>query len=285
VQPLATPGQAANQVLDVKVYDELGRINLFGNGYVVGAEDKLFWISLRNTLLFGLLGVPLSVIPALFLATLLNTKLPGMRVYRTLYFIPSVAAVVGVALIWQWMYNSQVGWINYFISSAIDLINSVFKINIQDPKIGWLSDSNYALLAVVIMAAWQWVGFNTVLFVTGMQTIPRELYEAATVDGANPVEQFFNVTLPMLAPTMLYVLITTTILAMQVFDQVFIVSNGAGGPSVATLTMTLNLYQNGFQSFRQGYASALAWVLFIAIFAFTLFQFLRQRRQSGAYDM
>jgi hypothetical protein len=123
------------------------------------------------------------------------------------------------------------------------------------------------------------------LFLAGLQTIPRELYEAATVDGANPRQQFFNVTLPMLAPTTLYVLITTTIQALQVFDQVFIVSNGMGGPGTSTLTMTLNLYQNGFQSFRQGYASALAWVLFIVIFVFTLFQFRRQRRASGAYDM
>jgi ABC-type sugar transport system permease subunit len=285
VQPLATPDQAANQVLDVRVYDELFRVNLFGNGFVVGAEDKRFWLSLRNTIVFGLLAVPLSVIPALLLSTLLNSKLPGMRLYRTLYFIPSVAAVVGVALIWQWMYNSQVGWINYFITSAINFINSLLGTSIKDPQIKWLADSDYALLAVVIMSAWQWLGFNTVLFLAGLQTIPRELYEAATVDGANPRQQFFNITLPMLAPTTLYVLTTTTIGAMQVFDQVFIVSNGSGGPGTATLTMTLNLYQNGFQSFRQGYASALAWVLFIAIFALTLFQFRRQRAASGAYDM
>lgn len=285
VQPLATPDQPANQAIDVRVYDELFRVNLFGQGYLVGAEDKRFWISLRNTLVFGLLAVPLAVIPALLLATLLNSRLPGMRIYRTLYFIPSVAAVVGVALIWQWMYNSQVGWINYFITSAINFINSVFGTNIKDPQIRWLADSDYALLSVVIMSAWQWLGFNTVLFLAGLQTIPRELYEAATVDGANPRQQFFNVTLPMLAPTTLYVLITTTIQALQVFDQVFIVSNGTGGPGTSTLTMTLNLYQNGFQSFRQGYASALAWVLFIVIFVFTLFQFRRQRRASGAYDM
>ncbi len=285
VQALKTANQPAGDVIDVRVYDELLRANLFGQSYLIGAEDKRFWISLRNTLVFGLLAVPLAVIPALALAALLNSRLPGMRFYRTLYFIPSVAAVVGVALIWQWMYNSQVGWINYFITNAISLINSVLGSNIKDPQIRWLADSDYALLSVVIMSAWQWLGFNTVLFLAGLQTIPRELYEAATVDGANPGQQFFNVTLPMLAPTTLYVLTTTTIQALQVFDQVFIVSNGTGGPGTSTLTMTLNLYQNGFQSFRQGYASALAWVLFVVIFAFTLFQFRRQRRASGAYDM
>jgi len=281
---LATPDQPLRDVMDVGRYDELLRFSAFGQGILIGAEDKRFWIALRNTLVFGLLAVPLSVLPALLLAALLNSQLPGMRFYRTLYFIPSVAAVVGVALIWQWMYNSQVGWINFFITSAVNFLNALLGTEIRDPQIRWLADSDYALLAVVIMSAWQWVGFNTVLFLAGLQTIPRELYEAATVDGANARQQFFNVTLPMLAPTTLYVLVTTTIQALQVFDQVFIVSNGTGGPGTATLTMTLNLYQNGFQSFRQGYASALAWVLFIVIFVFTLVQFRRQRRASGAYD-
>ncbi|MDW8394646.1 MAG: sugar ABC transporter permease [Anaerolineae bacterium] len=285
VQPLASPDQPAREAIDIRTYSELLRVHLPGQSYLVGARDRLFWISLRNTLVFGLLAVPLSVVPALFLAVLLNSRLPGMRIYRTLYFIPSVAAVVGVALIWQWMYNSQVGWINYFISSAVDLVNRLFGLRLQDPQIRWLADSDYALLSVVIMSAWQWTGFNTVLFLAGLQTIPRELYEAATVDGAGPRQQFFNITLPMLAPTTLYVLITSSIQALQVFDQVFVISNGTGGPGTSTLTMTLNLYQNGFQSFRQGYASALAWVLFIVIFAFTLFQFRRQRQASGAYDL
>jgi ABC-type sugar transport system permease subunit len=262
VSVLATPDQPLREVMDAGRYDELLRLNILGQGILIGAEDKRFWIALRNTLVFGLLAVPLSVLPALLLAALLNSQLPGMRFYRTLYFVPSVAAVVGVALIWQWMYNSQVGWINYFISSAIGFLNAVLGSNIRDPQIRWLADSDYALLSVVIMSAWQWIGFNTVLFLAGLPTIPRELYEATT----------------------LYVLITTTIQALQVFDQVFIVSNGTGGPGTATLTMTLNLYQNGFQSFRQGYASALAWVLFIVIFVFTLVQFRRQRRASGAYD-
>ncbi|MCS7088751.1 MAG: sugar ABC transporter permease [Thermoflexales bacterium] len=285
VQPLATPDQPASEALDIRAYSELFRVHLPGQSFLVGARDRLFWIALGNTLRFGAMAVPLSVVPALLLAVLLNTRLPGMRLYRTLYFIPSIAAVVGVALIWQWMYNSQVGWINYFITSAINAINQVLGTRIPDPQIRWLADSNYALLSVVIMSAWQWIGFNTVLFLAGLQTIPRELYEAATVDGANGRQRFFYITLPMLAPTTLYVLITSTIQALQVFDQVFIISNGTGGPGTSTLTMTLNLYQNGFQSFRQGYASALAWVLFVVIFIFTLFQFRRQRQASGAYDL
>lgn len=283
-QPLASPNQLASDVIDVKVYDELVRGTIFGNSFVVGAEDKLFWLSLRNTIVFGLLAVPLSVIPAILLAVLLNSKLPGMRVYRTIYFIPSVAAVVGIALVWKWMYDSQVGWINYFISSAINFINGLLGTTIKDPQIRWVADSDFALLAVVIMSAWQWIGFNTILFVAGLQTIPRELYEAATVDGANGSQQFWKITLPMLAPTTLFVLTTTTIQSLQAFEQIFILTNPPGGPDNATLTMVLNLYQNGFQSFRQGYASALAWVLFILIFVFTLVQFRRQRASAGAYD-
>lgn len=284
VQPLRVPDQPASEALDVRTYSELMRVHLPGQSFLIGARDRLFWISLGNTLLFSALAVPLSVVPALFLAVLLNMRLPGMRLYRTLYFIPSVAAVVGVALIWQWMYNSQVGWINYFITEGINFINALLGTDIPDPQIRWLADSSYALLSVVIMSAWQWIGFNTVLFLAGLQTIPRELYEAATVDGANPRQQFFHITLPLLAPTTFYVLVTASIQALQVFDQVFIISNGTGGPGTSTLTMTLNLYQNGFQSFRQGYASALAWILFVVIFLFTLFQFRRQRKASSAYE-
>ena len=123
--PLSSPEQLASQVLDVRVYDELFRFTLFGQSYIVGAEDKFFWIALRNTLVFCLLAVPLSVIPALILASILNSKLAGMKFFRAVYFIPSVAAVVGVALIWQWMYHAAVGWINYGIIMAVDFVNQL----------------------------------------------------------------------------------------------------------------------------------------------------------------
>ncbi|RMD53127.1 MAG: sugar ABC transporter permease [Candidatus Thermofonsia bacterium] len=142
-----------------------------------------------------------------------------------------------------------------------------------------MSESRTALLAVLILAACQWFGFNTVLVLAGLQNIPGELYEAATVDGASPRQQFFRVTLPLLAPTTFFVVTTTVIQAMQVFEQVFIIMPGQNpaGPGNSTLTMVLYLYQKGFQRFEQGYASAIAWVLFILIFGVTLFQFQRQR--------
>jgi ABC-type sugar transport system permease subunit len=283
IQPLSSPDQAASEVLDMRVYDELARFNLFGQEYLIGAEDVLFWLSLRNTLLFVILAVPLSVIPALLLSNILNSKIPGMKFFRAIYFLPSVAAVVGISLIWQWLYNASIGYINYFITLFVNFINGAFNAGWVDPKIQWLSDSNTALLAIVIMAAWQTMGFNTVLFLAGLQNIPRDLYEAATVDGANRWQQFRYVTIPMLAPQTFFIVTTTTISAMQLFDQVFILTNPLGGPTNSTLSMVVYLYQNGFQRFKQGYASANAWVLFILIFALTLFQFQRQRR-SSAYE-
>jgi ABC-type sugar transport system permease subunit len=282
IKPLASPNQPFPEVLDSSIYSELTRFTLLGKSIIIGARDKLFWIALRNTFVFSLLAVPLSVIPALFLANLLNSKLPGMKFFRAAYFLPSIAAVVGVALIWQWLYNAAVGYINYAITSFVNLVNSFPGLMLLDPQIRWLSDTRTALLAVVIMSAWQWIGLNTVLFLAGLQNIPRELYEAATVDGAGKWHQFWNVTLPLLAPTTFFVITTAVINALQLFEQVYVLipTEPPGGPNNATISLVLYLYQKGFQRFEQGYASAVAWVLFIAIFSVTLLQYLRQRRSS-----
>lgn len=279
IAPLAEATQRANQVIDITVYDELFRFPLGNSNYVIGAEDKLFWIALGNTIKFVLLAVPLSVIPALLLANLLNSKIPGMKFFRAVYFLPSVAAVVGIALVWQWLFNATVGYINYFISIFTEFIG------IADPQIRWLSESDTALVAVVIMAAWQWIGFNTVLFLAGLQSIPKVLYEAATVDGAGSFKQFTRITIPLLAPTTFFVLVTTTIQSMQIFEQIFIVmGQNPAGPANSTLTLVLYLYQKGFQRFEQGYASSIAWILFAIIFAATLFQVQRQRMSGSGYD-
>lgn len=287
VTRLASPTQPASEALNIAVYSELFRVSVLGNSYVLGAQDRLFWISLGNTIRFMLLCVPLSIIPALFLASVLNSRMPGMKTYRAIYFLPSIAAVVGVATIWKWLYNSTVGWINYLITAAITGINGLANAPlITDPHIGWLSDTDVALLAVVIIVAWRWIGFNTVLYLAGLKNIPGELYEAATVDGANPWHRFWWITLPMLAPTTFFVVTTTVVQAMQVFDEVFVLTNPPGGPGTSTMTIVLYMYQNGFRNFRQGYGSAVAWALFALIFTLTFLQFLRQRRSSaGVYDV
>lgn len=285
IVPLTSATQPLKEVVDVTIFDEVGRLSILGKTFVMAAADKLFWIALRNTLVFTLLAVPLSVIPALLLATLLNSKLPGMKFFRAIYFLPSIAAVVGVALIWQWLYNAAVGYINYGISNAVNLLNNLFGLGLVDPQIRWLSDTRTALLAVVIMAAWQWIGFNTVLFLAGLQNIPRELYEAATVDGAGKVAQFFNITIPLLAPQTFFVVTTAIINALQLFEQVYVLipTEPPGGPGNATISLVLHLYIKGFQRFEQGYASAVAWVLFAVIFSVTLLQYARQQR-GGAYS-
>ncbi|MBK8433332.1 MAG: sugar ABC transporter permease [Chloroflexi bacterium] len=284
VARLTDGAQRANEVLDILVYDEVTRVNLFGTYYVIGAADKLFWLALGNTLKFVLYAVPISVIPALFLANLLNSDLPGMRIFRALYFLPSVAAVVGIALVWQWLFNSTIGYINYAITGIINLLNSIGG-DFVDPAVRWLSNSDTALLAVVVMMAWRLVGFNTVLFLAGLQNIPKVLYEAATVDGAGPWRQFISVTLPMLAPTTFFVVITTLITTFQVFEDVFILmGNNPAGPGNSTLVMVLYLYQKGFQRFELGYASAIAWVLFLLIFVATLAQARRQSGGGAAYE-
>lgn len=278
IEQLQRADQPLQEVMDVTIYSELSTFNIGQNHFVIGAADKLFWLSLKNTLTFALISVPLSTIIALLLANLLNSKLPGMKIFRAIYFLPSIAAVVGIALVWQWLYNATIGYINYFIT----IISTTFGT--IDPQIRWLSESQTALLAIIIVSLWQTIGFNTVLFLAGLQTIPGEMYEAATIDGAGKWAQFRHVTIPLLAPTTFFVVSTTTIQALQIFEQVFILTNPVGGPNNSTLTLTVYLYQNGFQFFKQGYGSAIAWLLFVVIFGITLAQFRRQQ-QNTIYEV
>ncbi|MBM3696169.1 MAG: sugar ABC transporter permease [Actinobacteria bacterium] len=272
-------GQSASDVLKFG-YSELAR---FGS-LIVGARDPAFWIALRNISLFAITAVPLAVIPAIGLAALLNTKIPGVRLFRAIYFIPSVAGVLGVALIWKQLYNASVGFINYGLRRLFDLINLLPGVEATAPQPQWLSSRSVALWSIVIFFAWYTVGFNTVLFLAGMQGIPGTLYEAAEIDGASPWQKFRKITVPMLRPTTFFVVATTTILALQVFTEPFILMGPQlppSGPSNATLTPVVHLYQEGFRRFNQGYASALAWVLFLLIFAITLVYFRRQRKSEA----
>lgn len=260
-------------------YTVLGEIELGGSRLIVGARDQLFWISMRNTILFCLLLVPLSMIPALTLALILNSRLPGMKFFRAVYFLPSVAAVVGTALIWRWLYDPVIGYINYAISGIITFLNGTLGTSLVDPRVEWLTNQGTVLFAVVFLAAWQVTGFNMVLFLAGLQGIPRILYEAAYVDGANRWQQFRNVTLPMLAPTTFFVIITTVITGLQVFNEPYALISARPMPVNAT-TAVYYLYNRGFFRFEFGYASAVAWVLFGLIFLVTLAQFRVNRARA-----
>ena len=262
-------------------YSVLGDFRLGDTRLVLGAKDTLFWYSLRNTLLFCLLLLPLAVIPALGLSLILNSKLPGVKFFRAIYFLPSVAAVVGTALIWRWLYNPTIGYINYAVTGVVTWFNTTFGLGLTDPNIQWLTDPAVVLFSMVLLSAWGVVGYNTVLFLAGLQGIPNSLYEAAQIDGANRWAQFRNVTLPMLAPTTFFVMITTIVTGLQVFNEPYTLFPAQPIPVNAT-TSVYYLYRRGFFFFEFGYASAIAWLLFGIIFSITLLQFRLQR--SDAYE-
>jgi len=283
ISTLTSGTQPLSQVMDGSVFSELSRFSLFGNWMIIGARDPIFWVALGNTVRYALMVVPLSVGFALILSSILNSELPGMKLFRVLFFIPSIAAIVGVAIVWRWLFNALVGFINYGLSQIVDFLN-IFLINdIIWENIQWLSDPRIALFAIAIMAVWQTVGFNTILFIAGLQSIPKSLYEAGTIDGANPVQRFFKITIPMLAPTTFFVIATTTIQALQLFEQVYIATPNPETINNATLSVVFYLYQNGFERFRQGYASATAWVLFLLIFIATFVQYRRQQKAENNY--
>jgi ABC-type sugar transport system permease subunit len=273
------PGQTAGDAL-LSGYTEVLRIG----SLVVGAQDPLFWTSMRNIIVFAALALPLSVIPALFLATLLNSDAPGIKVFRALYFVPSIAGVVAVALIWRQLFNATVGWVNYLIALATRAWNALPLLpDVAAGQPQWLSDDGLALISLVIVFAWQYVGFNTVLFLAGLQSMDPTLHEAAMLDGATRWQRFRHITVPQLAPTTFFVVASTGILALQLFGEAVVLFPSftpiGAGPQNSTLTPVVYLYDQGFRRFAQGYASAVAWVLFLLIFAFTFLQFRRQRAE------
>jgi ABC-type sugar transport system permease subunit len=205
----------------------------------------------------------------------------GIRFFRAVYFIPSVAGVVGIAIIWRQLLDQTVGWVNYGITLVVDALNATLGLSISDPKIGWLSDPVTALPMVAVVFAWITVGFNAILFLAGLQGIPADLYEAATIDGANRWQRFRSITLPAVSATTFFVVATTSILALQMFTEALVLKGlDPGGPNNATLTPVMHLQRSGFQDFQFGYASAIAWVLFGLIFVFTIIQYRRQRGEA-----
>lgn len=262
-------------------WDGLGEASvIWFTNYTDLISDPFFLKSVRNILYFGILAVPLSVLPALGLAVLLNLKLPGMKIFRALYFLPAVAGVVGVALIWKQLYNATIGYINYAILRLTDFINLLPGVDFEAWQPQWLSSPSTAMISMVIVFSFSTIGLNTVLFLAGLQGLPPVLYEAAEIDGAGPWSKFRKITVPLLAPTTVFVVITTTILALQLFSEPFILNApqlSPNGPDNATLTPVIYLYQNAFERFNQGYASAIGWVLFLLIFAITLIYFRTQR--------
>lgn len=221
------------------------------------ADDR-FYLSLWNTAYYVFLGVPLHLALALLAALAMNLNLKGIRIYRTLYYVPSLTPAVANSILWLWIFHPQWGLANAFLQW--------FGIE----GLYWLQDPKIAKPAFIIMSFWT-IGGQMVILLAGLKGIPQQLYEAASIDGANTWQRFWNVTLPMLTPALFFNFIIAIIGAFQVFTQAYIMTEG--GPNYATLFYLLYLYRMAFENFRMGYASAMAWVLFVIILFFTLIQF------------
>jgi multiple sugar transport system permease protein len=232
-------------------------------------DDETFHRALLNNFLFAAVVVPLQTSFALLLAILVNQKLHFVNVFRTVYFSPVVTSMVVVAIIWTFLYNPGEGLINAFIQTI-----SFDRLGPYD----WLTNTKLAFPAIMLLSIWQGVGFQMVIYLAGLQGIPDELYEAAQVDGANRWQQFWNITLPQLRNTTIFVVIATTILAFKLFDQVWVMTKG--GPQEATMTTMIVVYREGFKQLRVGYASAIAVVFFLIVLGVSLLQrvFLREER-------
>jgi multiple sugar transport system permease protein len=223
----------------------------------LSGSDALFWPSLGRTFQYAIIMVPVGISLSLLIAVGLNQNLKLTPVLRTFYFLPSLTPIVAAALIWSWLYQPDFGAINWLLS----------LVGIHGPQ--WLADKDYALYALMIIALWGSVGGSTmIIFLAGLQSVPAELHEAAQIDGGGRWTRFWSVTLPMISPTLLFNLIIGIVGALQVFTVSVVATNG--GPNYATWFFILHLYQNGFEDFDMGYASALAWVFLVIVLTLTL---------------
>jgi multiple sugar transport system permease protein len=246
--------------------------NLFG--------DRIFWKSLQVTAYYTLLAVPLGICLSLALAVLLNQKIPFVGVYRTLYYLPSLLGTsVAVVLLFQWLFNSQFGIVNFLIRSLLGP-KGVIPLGIVGPK--WFESPSWTVPTLVIMSLWGFGG-SMLVYLSALQGVPTHLYEAATIDGAGRIRQFFHITVPMISPVILFTFITGVIGSFQVFTPAYIVSNGSGAPAYSLMFYVLYLFNNAFRTYRMGTANAQAWILFVVVLLLT-FLFFRASRRFVYYE-
>ena len=247
-----------------------------GNARVVGLRnfarllaDPLFWTSIRNTFYFVFVGGPLTLAVALGAALLLHSRLVRAKgLFRTIFFTPYITTLVAVAIVFRYLYHPRFGGLNRVLGF------------LGIPSIDWLGDPKWAMPAIILLAIWKNFGYAMVLFIAGLQAIPESLYEAARIDGAGPVQLFRKITVPMLAPTFLFLGILTTIGYFQFFAEPYVMTGG-GGPLNATLSTGLLMYKQGFRWWTMGYAAAIAVILGIVILGFSAVQFSIEKRRSA----
>jgi len=282
------------------LYKWNGITSFTGNAEFVGLahfrkilyEDRFFWIALYNTLYYAGISVPMGICLSLFLANLLNAKVRGISIFRTIFYLPNVLAGVATIMMWSWIFNPEFGGFNFVLNATgltalgrwlivhlPGLQQFVDRHGVTWPPL-WFADELWAKPALIIMALWR-AGGSMLIYLAGLQSIPAHLYEVADIDGAGRLRKFVNITIPMLTPTIFFNLVMSIIGSFQVFAQSYLMTNG--GPNNATLFYVLYLFRKAFQHFEMGYASALAWILFAIIMFFTLL-ILRSSRLWVYYE-
>lgn len=232
--------------------------------YVRLAKDALFLKSLSNTALYTIEFVPLVIICSVALALLFNRKARGTSITRLFFFLPFVTDMVSISFVWMFIFHLRFGILNYMLG-LLGL-----------PAQAWLGDTRWAMFAIVIVSVWRWMGYYAVIILASLQGVPDSLYEAAAIDGANRWQSFYKITLPLISPAIFFVMTTAIISSFQVFEQMYIMTEG--GPQDSTISIAMFLYQQGFLFLRMGYASSVAWVLFFVIFLVTVFNWNVRKR-------
>lgn len=229
-------------------------------------QDKAVIQATINTFKYTIVAVPVGIILSLIVAVLLNSHIKGKSIYRTIYFLPIVSAPAAIAMVWRWMYNSEFGLFNYLLS----------LISIKGPS--WLTDSKLALGSIIVVGIWSTLGYNMVILLAGLQEIPGTFYEAAEIDGASPVRQFFSITLPLVSPTMFFVVVTTVISSLQVFDYIFMMIDRTNVAMEKTQSLVYLFYKYSFVMNDKGYGSTIVMFLLAIIMIITVFQLYFQKK-------
>ncbi|MGN7455422.1 carbohydrate ABC transporter permease [Paenibacillus pasadenensis] len=247
---------------------DFGRNNIYVglDNYRKLVQDAQVWHAVANTLLYAAIVVPVSIALAMLIAVLLNQKIAGRSAYRTIYFIPMIAAPAAVTMVWRWMYNQQFGLFNYVLS----------KFGL--PPVDWISNPRLALVSIAVIGIWSVVGYNMVLLLAGLQEIPKDYYEASDIDGAGRIRQFFVITLPLVTPTLFFVVVTSVIQAMQVFDVIFMMIDVTNPAYDHTVSLVYLFYNSSFKYMDRGYGSAIVMLLLALIMIITFFQMKAQKR-------
>jgi len=252
------------------IYQSFFRTGDFGHGNVfVGLDNyvRLFndievWQALWNTLRYVAVEVPISIFISLILAGLLNLKLKGRTIYRTIFFLPMVVAPAAIAMVWRWIFNSNFGLIN----------------NLLGIRVHWISDPNIAIYSIAVIGIWSIIGYNMILFLAGLQEVPKDFYEAAEIDGANGIQKFFKITIPMISPTLFFVCVTRIIAAFQLFDLIFMVMEPTNPALRSTQSLAFLFYRNSFVEHNLGYGSTIVVLLLVVILLVTIIQVKSQKR-------